>query len=205
MITFFLERFIIQDPSNLKMIGKGDKVQDLYVFTIANKADSFKESLPISINAVLVQIWHNRLGHLSPKRLAVLRHVLHFYEIYCNHNNPCYVCPLAKHRRLPFISNNHLSKLPFDLVHCDIWGPFQSSGRFGHRFFLTLVDDCTRFTWVFLLKHKSDIIPRFFNMVLTQFNSKIKVFRLYNAKELESGDFFADNGVLHQFSYVARP
>ena len=68
MVTFFPENFIIQDPSSPKMIGKGDKVQDLYVFKVANKADSFKATSPISINAVSVQTWHNKLGHLSPKR-----------------------------------------------------------------------------------------------------------------------------------------
>ena len=168
------------------MIGKGDKVQDLYVFQVTSshshsKATShFKSTSSISVNAVSAQTWHNRLGHLSSKRLDILKHVLHFSETDCSHNNPCYVCPLAKQRRLIFVSHNHFSKCPFDLVHCDIWGPFQSSGRFGNRFFLTLVDDCTRFTRVFLLKHKSDatsVIPRFFTMVQTQFHSKIKVFR----------------------------
>ncbi|RVW99848.1 Retrovirus-related Pol polyprotein from transposon RE1 [Vitis vinifera] len=69
-------------------------------------------------------------------------------------------------------------------------------------------DDCSRFTWIFLLKQKSDvgtIIPKFFNMVVTQFNAKIKVFRSDNAPELAFTDFFNDRGVLHQFSCVERP
>ncbi|KAL6342166.1 hypothetical protein AAG906_004486 [Vitis piasezkii] len=55
---------------------------------------------------------------------------------------------------------------------------------------------------------KSDvgtIIPKFFNMVVTQFNAKIKVFRSDNAPELAFTDFFNDRGVLHQFSCVERP
>ncbi|XP_022891847.1 uncharacterized protein LOC111406698 [Olea europaea var. sylvestris] len=55
-----------------------------------------------------------------------------------------------------------------------------------HRYFLTLVDDCTRFTWIYLMKQKSDvefIIPKAFKMVETQFQK----------------------GVLHQFSCVDRP
>ena len=79
----------------------------------------------------------------------------------------------------------------------------------GHRYFLTLVDDCTRFTWLYLLKQKSNVshvIPRFFNMISTQFNMKIKVFRSENAKELLFHDFFlADMGVIHQFSCVECP
>ena len=115
---------------------------------------------------------------------------------------------MAKQRRLSFVSNNNKSSFPFDLVHCDIWGPYSEYSHSGYRFFLTLVDDCTRFTRVFLLKHKFDvslIIPKFFNMVQTQFNKKIKEFRSDNAKELAFTDFFNDKGVLHQFSCLKRP
>ena len=82
----------------------------------------------------------------------------------------CYICPLAKHKRLPFVSHNHMSHIPFDLVHCDIWGPYHVSTCSGYTYFLTVVDDCTRFTWIYMLKHKSDAAvatPKFFNMVET--------------------------------------
>ena len=65
----------------------------------------------------------------------------------------CYVCPLANKRRLSIISNNHTAK-PFDFIHCDIWGPYHSPTYAGHRFFLTLVDDHTHFTWTYLIKQK---------------------------------------------------
>ena len=115
---------------------------------------------------------------------------------------------LPKHKRLPFVSHNHLSKHPFDLIHCDIWGPFHVTAAFFHRYFLTIVDDCTHFTWTYFLKHKYDLakaIPRFFNMVSTQFNSTIKFFQSDNALELSFTDFFNEKVVLHQFSYVHIP
>ena len=61
---------------------------------------------------------------------------------------------------------------------------------------------------MFLLKQKSDVstvIPKFFNVVLTQFDKKIKELRSDNARELAFTDFFNDKGVLHQFSCVDRP
>lgn len=87
-----------------------------------------------------------------------------------SNTEPCYICPLAKQRRLSFVSHNHLSQSPFDLIHCDVWGPYHVSARSGHRYFVTLVDDFTLFTWVFLLKQKSDVaavIPCFLNMIDT--------------------------------------
>ena len=86
-----------------------------------------------------------------------------------------------------------MSALPFDLIHCDIWGPYHIPSYSGYQYFLTLVDDCTRFTWLYLLKHKSDvhsIVPNFFNLVETQFGARIKQFRSDNAKELAFTKFF---------------
>ncbi|KAL5543790.1 hypothetical protein UlMin_007574 [Ulmus minor] len=161
------------DLSTKRMIGKGDKVQDLYVLNIQclhSVSNAF-------VNNVSAHIWHNRLGHISFKRLDSLKDQLKCDVTRLHKSEPCYIFPLAKQRRLPFESNNHLSKFPFDLVHCDIWGPYQTISYTGHHFFLTLVDDCTRFTWVYLLKNKSDatsVIPKKFNMVFTQFNATIK-------------------------------
>ena len=87
-----------------------------------------------------------------------------------------------------------MSQFPFDLVHCDIWGPYSVSSHAGHRYFPTLGNDYSRFTWIFLLKQKFDVgivIPKFFNMVATQFNAKIKVFKFDNALELAFTDFFS--------------
>lgn len=96
----------------------------------------------------------------------------------------------------------------FDLIHCDIWGPYHVSSYTGYNYFLALVDDCSRFTWVYLSKQKSEarnVIPRFFNMISTQFNTTIKMFRSDNANELASTEFFAEKGVIHQFSCLERP
>ena len=49
------------------------------------------------------------------------------------------------------------------------------------------------------------VIPKFFNMVSTQFDMKITEFRSDNAKELASVEFFNAKRVLHQFSYTERP
>lgn len=69
-----------------------------------------------------------------------------------------------------FASNNHLCPAAFDLIHCDVWKPYSVATYAGHRYFLSLVDDCTMFTWVYLVRQKSDvefIIPKFFALIET--------------------------------------
>lgn len=62
----------------------------------------------------------------------------------------CTVCPLAKQSRLSFTLSNSCSVHPFDLVHADIWGPYRVPIHDGERYFLTLVNDFYRYTWIFL-------------------------------------------------------
>lgn len=122
--------------------------------------------------------------------------------------NVCHICPLAKQRRLSFPFNNNVANDVFDLIHCDIWGPFKIPTYSGHKFFLTLVDDASRYTWTYLMRNKSDvgtIIPHFFELVHTQFSKVIKAFRSDNAPELQFKEFFASKGTIHQFSCVERP
>ena len=74
--------------------------------------------------------------------------------------------------------------------------------------FLTIVDDCSRFTWVYLLRTKAEVstvFPAFYTLVLTQFNSPMKVVRSDNAPELALSDFFRDKGITSFHLCVYRP
>ena len=76
--------------------------------------------------------------------------------------------------------------VPFYLIHSDIWGPSIVANISGARWFVSFIDDCTRVSWIFLLKNKSDvssIFPTFYNMVKTQFGVGIKRFQSDNAKD----------------------
>lgn len=77
----------------------------------------------------------------------------------------------------PFLSVISTNKC-FELVHADIWGPFTISSMKDERYFLTLVDDYSRFTWIHLMKNKSEVmtlIKGFYNLVHTQFGVCIKI------------------------------
>ena len=55
-------------------------------------------------------------------------------------NKDCVVCLIVKHKRLPFPNFNHLFDHSFDLIHCDVWGPFAKATHDGFKYFLTIVD-----------------------------------------------------------------
>lgn len=64
------------------------------------------------------------------------------------------VCCQAKQTHIPFPRSSILANDCFNLIHCDIWGPYPISTLFGARYFLTIVDDFSRATWVYLFTDK---------------------------------------------------
>ncbi|KAG8489179.1 hypothetical protein CXB51_017224 [Gossypium anomalum] len=46
-----------------------------------------------------------------------------------------------------------LASTPFELVVADIWGPASVSSE-GHSYYISFVDAYSRFTWLYLIKHK---------------------------------------------------
>lgn len=155
-----------------------------------------EEGISVRVNAVTSHRWHERLGHPSVDKIKSLDSVLASNKVH--NTNTC--CIFAKQKRLPFVSKNNVSDVPFQLIHCDIWGSYHIPSHKGHRYFITIVDDCTRYTWIYLITHKSEtqiVIPQFFKINLKQFDKHIKMFRPNNAKELQFVEFFKLHRILH--------
>ena len=118
------------------------------------------------------------------------------------HDHHCSICPIAKQSRLPFPTSLSHSISVFDIIHGDVWGPYRVPNHDGKRYFLTLVDDMSRYTWIFLLHTKSDIVvvlKDFVNLVRNQFGVGIKCIRTDNGKEFfnnQMDDLFKDNGII---------
>ena len=121
----------------------------------------------------------------------------------------CNVCVLAKHRHASFSISNKKVSIPFALVHSDIWGLATISNISGSSWFISFMYDCTRITWVFLLKQTLDVstlFPYFHKMVKTQFGVGIKKFRPDNANDYFNqvlSSYFQKEDIIHESSYVS--
>lgn len=132
-----------------KKIGLAEERNGLYHL---EAQDYKKKILPSSFlsssNKDVVWLHQLRLGHPSFNVLKFmfpqLFQGLDVTEFHCD------VCELAKHTRVPFPSSNKSSN-PFDLVHSDVWGPSAVPNISGARWFLSLIDDCTRLRGFFYL------------------------------------------------------
>lgn len=65
------------------------------------------------------------------------------------------LCHYARQRNF-YIMLSIIDLHPYDMIHFDIWGPLVVKSSYGHSYFLTVVDDCSRCTWITLMKSKSE-------------------------------------------------
>ena len=76
------------------------------------------------------------------------------------------------------------------------------------RYFLPIVDDCSGFTWIFLMHVKAETrehIKAFIALVETQLDSKVKKIRTDNGLEFLMNDFYSLKGIIHQTTCVETP
>ena len=118
----------------------------------------------------------------------------------------CDVCFRAKQCRDKFVLSNNKASDIFELIHCDLWGPYRTASSCGAHYFLTIVDDFSRGVWTYLLIAKNEVrrvLRNFLSMVSRQFHKLIKIIRTDNGTEfMHLSDFFAEHGIHHQTSCV---
>jgi hypothetical protein len=210
----FLAGFcFIQNLRTWRTIGLGRELGGLFHLLQVSKGSI---STPVSpfisalvsnnVKDVSSDIWHFRLGHLFQSRMSLLHEFLS--DIPCKNNDVCTVCPLARQRRLSFPISTSVSTSIFEMIHVDIWGPFSVSSINGSSYFLTIVDDFSRFTWIYLLQSKSQVrslLQVFYQLIKTQFQVKIKIIRSDHGHEFSMTDFYSSKGISHQLSCVETP
>ena len=74
----------------------------------------------------------------------------------------CDACKLGKKHKSSFNSKNCVStSRPLQLIHLDLFGPSQVTSMGGMSYCFVIVDDYSRFTWVYFLAHKHDTFDIF--------------------------------------------
>ncbi|XP_019195989.1 PREDICTED: uncharacterized protein LOC109189817 [Ipomoea nil] len=107
-------------------------------------------------NSLSLQMWHNRLGHYPIDKIHSLSGIKQI-QFHKPVDFVCDTCHFAKQKRSVFPISNTRAEKCFDLMHLDVWGPFAVASLKREHYFLTIVDDYSRFTWIHLMKTKSEV------------------------------------------------
>jgi hypothetical protein len=132
------------------------------------------------------------LGHPSP---SIAHRVL------SNNNLPvdgksssdlvCDACQKGKMHQVPYPKISSVSMFPLELVFSDVLSAApESVGRF--KYYVSFIDDFSKFTWIYLIKHKSEVFQCFSdfqNLVERMFGKKFIAMQT----DLGGGDEYQKN------------
>ena len=148
-------------------------------------------------DASSLQTWHFRYGHLGydSLRLPKDKSMVDGFEFNPKEvlNADCEGCAMGKLHRLPFPKkSHHKSSQLLELIHTDVCGPMSVESIGGSRYFVSFIDDFSRYTTVYMIKKKSEVLNRFkeFISLVENFTEhRVKILRSDNGGEYESKEF----------------
>nr|GEV58926.1 Pol polyprotein [Tanacetum cinerariifolium] len=117
----------------------------------------------INSSAYLIEssnVWHARLGHVN---FNSTRRLIKFNSIpncHIDSKYKCETCVEAKLTRTSFKSVKQKTK-PLDMVHTDICDLKSLPTKGGNKYFITFIDDCSKYCYAYLLKSKDESIDKF--------------------------------------------
>ena len=133
-------------------------------------------------------LWHQKMGHASYKHLLIVyKHelVLGMPKLNRVNNVVCGPCQLGKQTKAKHSSTKtSTTSRPLELLHLDLIGLTRTESLGEKRYIMDMVNDFTRYTWVILLRSKSDA-PEHIEGLCT---------RLQNEKSIKIDRIRSDHG-----------
>ena len=160
------------------------------------------------------RLWHRRYGHLGEKSLQKLakRELVEQFDYNVSKRiGFCETCVAGKLHRTHFETSSTKTREPLELVHSDVCGKMRVKSLGGAEYFLTFIDDHTRYIWMYPLKTKDQVFARFMDwkaMVEKSTGKKLKTLRTDNGGEYTSNqfeDYMRSEGIRHECTIPKNP
>jgi transposase InsO family protein len=206
---FYPKDVVITSIKSDELIFKGFCYVNLYLVDFSSNDASLSTCL--FTKSSKGWLWHRRLAHIGMNQLKkLMKHDLVIglnNDIIFEKNKLCSACQASKQ-----VGNTHPTKSamstsrPLELLHMDLFGSTTYRSIGGNSYGLVVVDDYSRYTWVFFLSDKSNvfsIFKGFAKRAENEFDFKIKKIRSDSGSEFKNSkieDYWDEKGVKHEFS-----
>lgn len=124
----------------------------------------------------------------------------------------CRGCIHGKSARAPIPQKStDRCRAVLDLVHSDVCGPLQTQSLGGSRYFISFIDDHSRYCWLYAIRAKSEVFFTFRNwmaMVEKQHRRRFKVLQSENGGEYLSNvmkQFLHSRGIVQRLTTLSNP
>jgi hypothetical protein len=126
----------------------------------------------------MVWLWHRRLAHVGMKNLDKLlkgEHILGLTNVHFEKDRICSACQAGKQLGVHHQHKNIMTTdMPLELLHMDLFSLISYISIGESKYCLVIVDDYSRFTWVFFLQEKSqtqETLKRFLRRAQNEFTN----------------------------------
>ena len=214
-VNFMKDHCEIINKKTQKIILTGYRHGNIYEANLSSITDGRITCLLSKASASESWIWHKKLSHLNFSNLNELVRkdlVRGLPKVMFNADGLCDACQKAKQRRTSFKNKTESSiDEPLHLLHLDLFGPVNVLSISKKRYALVIVDEFTRFTWVYFLFRKDEtpeIILEHVKLMENNSVHKVKILRSDNGTEFKNtqmNDFCKQKGISHQFSAPGTP
>jgi len=200
---FFPNHCCVKNQVIKQIILQGRIHEGLYVFPTLHKP------LRSSVNATSYNstvhsydLCYKLPAHASSRTVKL---VMCSNNISCNVDASfCDSCARAKAHQLPFLSSNTTYIAPLQLVFVDIWGPSHVASTNGSLYYVAFVDAFSKYTWLYLISHKSQatsIFLQFKALAENQTGFSLKNLQTDNCKEfLSLTELLNTYGITHRLT-----
>jgi histone deacetylase 1/2 len=199
---FHPDFFLIKDQDTRKILHHGRCKGGLYPLIQKEGLESKYGAFGVHIPST--SLWHSRLGHPS---IPIVQKIISQNKLPCDRSKSlesvCDSCQRAKSHQLPYSISNKISSAPLQLIYSDVWGPAPISvGRYNY--YVSFIDDYSKYTWIYLLKHKSDVFhvfQDFQKLVERKLSTKILCVQSdWGGEYAKLNSFFKQVGITHRVS-----
>lgn len=105
-------------------------------------------------------LWHKRLGHISREVMERLIKDEILTSLDFSDFTSCVECIKGKYTKVKKKGASMATEL-LECIHSDIWGPYSIPTINGHKYFISFIDDFSRYSYVYLIREKSEALDVF--------------------------------------------
>ncbi|GKB37255.1 zinc finger, CCHC-type containing protein [Tanacetum coccineum] len=151
-------------------------------------------------------LWHARLGHVHFKRMQDMSKdgLIPAFDM---DTEKCQTCMLNKITKKPFQNVKRETEV-LELIHSDLCDLHATPLLGNKKYFVTFIDDASRFCYVYLLHSKDEALDKFKvfkTEVELQQGSLIKRFRTDRGGEYMDTLYFQSVGIIHETTAPYTP